>query len=98
MTLIKMKRTEYDEIEVALPFYYRHDMDNSCIYGRVEEGRCINIQETYYNKQVRWELEIDGKSIDQYSCYMDGTHNSNKEEFDRAVARMRAHIEEMQLD
>lgn len=97
MALVRMTRTEYDEVEIELPFYYRHDLDNSCIYGRIEEERCVNVQWSRIGSEFSWSFEVDSEKPDHFACYMGGRYNSNKEEFDAAVAKAMTHIEEMNL-
>lgn len=76
------------EVDIDLPYYYRHDLDNSTIYGKIEEKKCTYIQLTNYDYESIYELNIEHRPANYFGCYMTEEYAGTEEEFLRAVRNM----------
>jgi hypothetical protein len=79
------------EVDINFPIYRKHWLDNSTIYMKVESiDRQVNIH--LYDDENKVELEIDKPSFWGSRDYLlgEGEHKSNKDEFNRAVNKLKA--------
>lgn len=86
---------EVVEIEVDLPYYYKHDLgsDNGdvVIYGRIDEKRHSVINESiFWDDSVSYELESSAHSSIKrsgLSSYFAEKFNSTEDEYNAAKSR-----------
>ncbi len=86
---LQVKTEVIEEVEVEVPFYFRHDLDREVIYGWVTEGRCLMIHEEAGSRKynIRYEIELERNHPNYYTCYLKPEYSSSKEEFFSALKR-----------
>jgi len=80
---LKIEKTIVEEQEVEMPFYYRQDLYNSVLYGRVTEDSCLMVQES----DVGYEIELKQEHPNNYTCYLEPGYASCEKEFIAALVR-----------
>ena len=90
MTTLRVKKEVVEEVEVDLPFYYVHDLDNTVIYGKVEEDHALALQKSNNGVEYSWEFEKDIRGAQYHMCYYTKGYLSTKEEFEEALAEAKA--------
>lgn len=96
---IEITRTirEVIEIEVDIPYYYKHEIreDNyeSITYGCIENNQCIAIEEyvRYHDDHTHYTMECEKYSSIKNSglaSYFEPKHKSTQQEFEDARKRM----------
>ena len=77
-------------INLDLPYYFRHDLDDSAIYGKLGEETCTTIQITLHSRRPLQGAEIEIETIDwdSLSCYLAQEYKSNEAEY--LIAKQKA--------
>jgi hypothetical protein len=88
------------EIEIDLPYYYKHDLSgdrgSSIIYGKITETKVFSIQEKEHS-EIAFEFEIDEyPSLKQSGLtgYFKSEYKSTKSEYEEALKRANEFIKE----
>lgn len=70
-------------VNLDLPYYFRHDLDNSIIYGKLDEKNSISIQITRSDRGELQSVEIEIEPIrwDYVSCYLKKEHKGSEAEY-----------------
>lgn len=80
---LKVQKRVTEEVEVELPFYYVHYLDNSTIYGRVSTDRCLTVHEKDSGRC--FEIEEEHEHPNRSSCYLE--YRCGRDTFDLALER-----------
>lgn len=91
MALLKFEKKVVEEVEVELPFYFIHDLDTCIVYGRVDETGCIQVTK---NKNG-FEVECEKTTPNHWTCYLKPGYSSNKGEFNEALFKAYAFINDL---
>lgn len=83
---LNVSKTVIEEVEVKVPFYYRHDLDGSTVFGKVGVDATITIHET---RVKSYEIEIDQSHPNNHTCYLKPGYQSSRVEFELAAERAR---------
>ncbi len=70
-------------VDIELPYYYRHDLDNSVIYGKLDEKYSSSIQITRSDRGKLQIVEIEIEPINwrDVSCYLKKEYEGNEAEY-----------------
>lgn len=88
---LRENRVFEQEVDVQFPYYYKHEFDNSTIYGKVTENTVFTIDEYQQgyddDHENKYEVEIDEDVVNTLSSYYKKEYQSNEKEFNDARTR-----------
>ena len=83
-------------INVDIPYYYAHKMDNSIVYGKIMVDRCVSIHEYdehIYDKEFEFKItEYHSIAKSGFGSYFSPVHKSNENAFLAAKERLKTCI------
>ncbi len=89
---VKVKKEISETVVIETPYYYKHDLDDCVIYGKIEETKTISIEIPQHFKDSReYTMEIDVSNVD--GSYLADKYKSDKEEFEKASDKFKEWID-----
>lgn len=86
MTKLRVKKEIIEDVDIELPFYYVHYVDDGVIYGKVEECCSFTVRKTRGGPATAWEFKQDVRGAHYHADYCVERYCSTELEFEAALA------------
>jgi len=88
---VEVRKEIFETVIIETPYYYKHEFDDSSVYGKIEEDKVTSINVPYAFCDKEYTMEIEEPT--NIGCYTKSEYKSNKEEWKKAVKLFKTAVE-----